>query len=224
MYFLNNLNNRLTYEVAAQAMADSGITAQRSKCTWGYIRSEIPLSITGNQYRVPILINDNTYGSPNTTERRLQLQDAFIVGSVGMFLACPATAAAYAAGAYQLLSYPSLQQFTAPQQLAMTALYNGSMSLMVGQNMLTVNWDLWQHWVSNQTMAAAATDLDQNNFCSDGFYPNEPSFVHIGSTNIVMNINLPAAISVLPSSPVLTKLVIIQRGILAQNVTSVTNS
>jgi hypothetical protein len=46
--------------------------------------------------------------------------------------------------------------------------------------------------------------------------------LHIGSTNILMQINLPQAIASLPSA--LTRLVIIQRGILAQNVTSVTNN
>lgn len=212
----------MTYEAAAASMALSNIQAARSKCTWGYLRSEIPLNTSTNQYQVPIIVNNNPYGQPNTTEKRLQLQDAFVVGSFGVFLAVPASASAYAAGAFYPLSYPSLAAFTAAQALAMTALYNGYMSLMVGQNTLIVNWDLWQHYCSNQTMAAAAGDVDQNDFTTDGSFPQEPNICHVGSTNIVMNITLPGAISVLPSAG--CKLVIIQRGILAQNVTSVTNS
>jgi hypothetical protein len=225
-----NFGVRMTYQATADAMANAGIKAQRAKMTQSYLRSEIPLKTTTNQYSIPILVNNNPYGNPNTTERRLQLQDAFVVGSFGIYLAVPASAAAYAAGAFPLLTYPSLSgPFTAAELTAMWSLYNGNMSLMVGQNTLIVAWELSQHYKVNQTQAGvivtAQTILpnDESDLTTDGQAPQEPNVVHVGSTNIVMNLNLPAAISALPAG-LTTYVVVIQRGVLCQNVTSVTNS
>jgi hypothetical protein len=145
-----------------------------------------------------------------------------------MFLVVPTGAGDYS---FPLYSYPSLGAaggaFTAAQQRDICALYNGYMTLNVSQKTLIPYWDLWKHWKVNQTQANVGVTaqtvfpIDEADFTTDGFYPVEPSVLHIGSTNILMQLTLPQAIASLPTN---TRFVIIQRGILAQNVTSVTNN
>jgi hypothetical protein len=222
----SQMNLREVYRSAQKELELAGYTQQVAKLTQSELRTEIRLNTASSQYSVPLLINqpNNFNGTISPTEKRLNLQDAFLVSAFGVFLAVPASAAAASIGAYFLSSFPSLEQgFTYAEALAMTTLYNGFMLLNVSQNVLIPYWDLWKHWKVNQTqnVAAATLPLDQQDFTTDGFYPMEPSIIHVGSTNIQMSINLPGAISVLPA---LTTLIIIQRGILFQNVTSVTNN
>lgn len=222
---------RSVYKAAAAEMASAGIGLQTAVLTQSELRSEIPLNTTTTQYRVPILVNDNPYQQGTfLSEKRLNLQDAFVVGTFGLFLAVPSGATDYT---FPLFTYPSLPiatgaaGFTIPQGLAMGALYNGYMSLNVSQKTLMTYWDLWKHYKVNQTQqgvivtAQTVLPLNQTDGTTDGFYPVEPNLLHIGSTNIVMTLNLPEAISALPAN---TRVVIIQRGVLAQNVTSVTNN
>lgn len=206
-------------------MAAANISLQTAVLTQSELRSEIPLNTTTTNYVVPILVNTNPYtGGTTPTERRLQLQDAFVTGSIGMFLAVPSSGTDVA---YTIFSYPSLAKFTATQQQNLNALYNGYMTLNVSNKTLIVYWDLWKHYKVNQTQAGVGVTaqtifpIDEADFTTDGFYPVEPNVLHIGSTNINMSIVLPAAIATLPAN---AKLVIIQRGVLAQNVTSVTNN
>lgn len=211
---------RMVYAQAMQEMASANISADRAVLTQSELRSEFNLNVTTTSYQVPILINQNPNALQTATERRLQLQDAFVVGQIGIFITAPLTATDTT---YQLLTYPSLAKFTAPQALAMNSFYNGYMMLTVNQRVLVTYWDLWKHYKINQTQASATPPpVDQVDFSSDGFFPCEPGLVHIGSTNNLMQIVLPAAVSALPTNGV--KVVVIQRGVLAQNVTSVTNS
>jgi hypothetical protein len=217
---------RSIYKAAAAEMAAAGISLQTAILTQSELRSEIPISAGTTQYQVPILINSNPYQTgAYTTERRLQLQDAFLVGSFGMYLAVPTGAGDYA---FALTTYPSLLSgFTAAQQRNMNALYNGYMVLTVSQKVLIPYWDLWKHYKVNQTQANVGVTaqtvfpIDETDLTTDGFYPVEPNIVHIGSTNINMVLNLPQAIATFPAN---TRIVVLQRGVLAQNVTSVTNN
>jgi len=217
---------RAVYKQSLAEMMAAGIPQQTAVLAQTELRSEIPLSATSTQYQVPILINQNPYQQGIfPTERRLQLQDTFFVGTFGMFLVVPTGAADFS---FPLLTYPSLiSGFTAAQQRDMNALYNGYMTLNVSQKTIIPYWDLWKHYKVNQTQAnvgiTAQTTfpIDETDLTTDGFYPVEPGFNHIGSTNILMQLNLPQAVT---SFPNLTRIVIIQRGVLAQNVTSVTNN
>jgi hypothetical protein len=227
MFQTSQPGTRSVFKSAYAEMAAANIPVQTAVLCQSELRSEILLTTTSTTYQVPILINQNPYaGGPYITEKRLNLQDAFVVGTIGMFLIVPTGAGDYATPLY---SYPSLGAgFTAAEQRTICALYNGYMTLNVSQKTLIPYWDLWKHWKVNQTQATVGVTaqtvfpIDEADFTTDGFYPVEPSVLHIGSTNILMQINLPQAIASLPSA--LTRLVIIQRGILAQNVTSATNN
>lgn len=227
MFQISQPGVRSVFKAARAEMARAGIDLQTAKLTQGDLRSEVPLNTATTNYKVPILVNDNPYQQGTfPTERRLQLQDSFFVGAIGFFLIVPTSGTDVSK--MVLMSYPSLTAFSAAQQTDMYALYNGFMTLNVSQNVLIPNWDLWKHYKVNQTQATVGVTaqtvfpIDQNDFASDGFYPMEPNIVHIGSTNINMSISLPAAIAALPANG--CRLVCIQRGVLAQNVTSVTNN
>lgn len=211
---------RMVYEAAVNEMNATNNPLARAKLTQSYLRSEVPLTTGTSQYNIPILTNQNPYGSTTQTEKRLALQDTFFIGSLGVFLAVKASASDLS---YQIYPYPSLYAgFTAAEQLAMNAFYNGWISLTVGQNVLITQWDLWRHYNTNQTQGGAPATAPLDQFCgaSDGFYPVEPNVTHIGSTNIQMTLTLPAGITSLPAN---TFAVFIHRGVNAQNVTAVNN-
>ena len=123
--------------------------------------SEFNLSTSTTQYQVPILINQMFNAQTQTpTEKRLNLQDAFLVSAFSVFLAAPAVAGS---SVYFLSSFPSLQNgFTEADALAMTAFYNGYMLLNVSQNVLIPYWDLWKHYKVNQTTMTTAATLPFN--------------------------------------------------------------
>lgn len=220
MYIVTNPGTRMVYNGAVEEMGATNNPLARAKLTQSYLRTEIPLTTGVSQYNVPILVNQNPYGSTTQTEKRLALQDTFFVGQLGVFLAVKASASDLS---YQTYAYPSLYAgFSEAQQLAMNAFYNGWLSLSVGQNVLITQWDLWRHYCTNQTQggAPASAPLDQWCGASDGWYPVEPNYTHIGSTNIQMTLTLPAGITSLPAN---TFCIIIHRGVNAQNVTVVNN-
>jgi hypothetical protein len=227
---------RLIYQTAKAEMQAAGLSLQRAVLTQSELRSEVVLNTTTTNYTIPILINQNPYGNTSATEKRLQLQDAFLVGSLGFFIGIRTATGDYS---YPLWTYPTLEGgfFTAALRRDFYALYNGSMSLTVDQKVLITYWDMWKHFKVNQTQAQVGVTAqtvfptDETDLSSDGFYPVEPNVVHIGSTNIQMNISLPAAIAALPTDGTIptstvtdVRLICLQRGVLAQNVTSITNS
>jgi hypothetical protein len=217
---------RAVYKAAQAEFAAAKILQQTSVLTQGELRSEIPLTANGTQFKIPILINDFPYQAGKfQTENRLNLQDAFVVGTISVLLSVPTGNGDYA---FPIFSYPSLAKFTAAEQAALYALYNGWITLTVSQKVILTYWDLWKHWKVNQTQATVGVTaqtvfpIDEADFTTDGFYPVEPGIIHIGSTNIQMYLNLPQAIGT--NFLANTRVIIIQRGILAQNVTSVTNN
>jgi hypothetical protein len=219
-YHISQPGMRMIYTGAYEEIIKSGNTPQQAKLTQSYLRAEIPLSTTSTQYSIPILQIQNPYNSTSPSEKKVSQQDVFFIGAIFVGLAVKASATDTS---YQPYSYPSLYAgFTAAEQLAMNNFYNGWISLTVDNNVLITQWDLWRHYNTNQTQggAPASAPLDQYCGASDGWYPMEPNITHIGSTNIVMTLNLPGAISSLPSN---TFAIIQHRGVNAQNITVVNN-
>jgi hypothetical protein len=73
---------------------------------------------------------------------------------------------------------------------------------------------------TQQGAASTATTIDQNDATEFGYYPVEPNIVLVGSKNNVISLELPGAISTLQATTA-PRIVVIMRGILAQNVTPV---
>jgi len=218
---MSQVNARLVYRNAYNAMVAAGVDPKKAVLSQSYLRLEVAASTTKTNYQFGVLINDQPQGNPiRQTEQRLNLQDAFFVASVQLFvgLASSGTATDFA-----LTSYPSPTVFTATAAAALYNLYNGYLSLTVNNSVITPSWDLYRHLEINQTQQTvtpivSGTVLNQISGLTAGSCACEPNWVLIGSKNNTLQINLPAAISTVTST---TVLVLILRGVLAQNCTVV---
>ena len=216
------VGNRLVFDNSKTLIQQLGYDASHAVLTPSYLRSEVLLTTTSASYHVPVLVNDNVNGTPLTREKRLNLQDFFIVSSIQVLLTSGTT------GASKSYTYPNLSAFaTGAAQL--WNVYTGALNIQVNNQNVLPAWDLFQTYDAPQTQektnfnAATATSpaqytIDQMSGDSFGLQVFEPNLVFNGGANINASIQLPAAPSTLDAS---TYVSIIWRGILAQNVSSV---
>jgi len=214
---------RLVFENAKSLVNNAGFSANQAVLSQSYIRSEVAMSTSVTQYTIPILVNSaNAAGGTNfATSNLLNLQDAFVISSIGVFVAIPA---ASTSTAFPLYTYPNASAFsTSGAAAALYNLYNGNLSVTTNNRQIVPSWDLYRHLYVPQTQqgaASTATTIDQNDATEFGYYPVEPNIVLVGSKNNQVTLNLPAAIGTLQASTA-PRIVVIFRGILAQNVTPV---
>jgi len=221
---MSQVNSRLVYKNALTAMVKAGVDPKQAILSQSYLRLEVAASTSKTNYQFGVLINDQPQGNPiRVTENRLNLQDAFFCASVAVFTSVTANATDTN---FSLDTYPNPRKYsTSGASQALYNLYNGYMSLIVNNRVITPSWDLYRHLEINQTQqtvtpVATTIPLDQINGNSSTAVACEPNWVLIGSKNNQLSLNLPSAISTLQASST-TLLVIILRGILAQNVTVV---
>lgn len=221
---MSQVNARLVYKNAVIAMKDAGIDPKKAILSQSFLRLEVVASTGTTTYQYGVLVNDQPQGNaPRRTETRLNLQDAFYVGSVQMFTALASSAAATD---FVLDSYPNPRKYsTAGAAAALQNLYNGYLSLTVNNRVITPSWDLYRHYDAPQTQQstapiAAGVPLDEFNGNMTGAVSCEPNWVLIGQKNNQLQLTLPNAIGTLQAVST-TVLVIILRGVLAQNVTVV---
>ena len=212
---------RLIFDNAKALVNNAGFSAGQAVLSQSYIRSEVAMSTSTTSYQIPILVNSVGASSNFATNNLLNLQDAFVVSSIGVFVSIPA---ASTTTAFPLYTYPNASAFTTSgAAAALYNLYNGKLSVVVNNRQIVPAWDLYRHLYVPQTQqgaAATATTIDENDATEFGYYPVEPNIVLVGSKNNVISLELPGAISVLQAS-VAPRIVVIMRGILAQNVTPV---
>ena len=213
----------MVYRNALRAMADAGVDPKKAILSQSYLRLERLLSTSTTNYQFGVLVNDAPQGSTiRSTEIRLNLQDAFYVGSVQLFTFNTTNATDTN---FTLITYPNRFVYTtAGAAQALYNLYNGYISLTVNNRIITPNWDVYRHIQVDQTQQNAAlasgVNIDQVNGADSTGFACEPNWVLIGSKNNVLQINLPAAVGTLQAASV-TGIAIILRGVLAQNVTVV---
>ena len=212
---------RLVFDNAKNLVNNAGFSAGQAVLSQSYIRSEVAMSTSTTSYQIPILTNSTGANTNFATNQLLQLQDAFVVASIGVFVSIPA---ASTTTAFPLYTYPNASAFsTSGASAALYNLYNGKLSVVVNNRQIVPAWDLYRHLYVPQTQqgaASTATTIDQNDATEFGYYPVEPNIVLVGSKNNVISLELPGAISVLQASTA-PRIVVIMRGILAQNVTPV---
>lgn len=213
---------RLVFDNAKALVSNAGFNVNQAVLSQSYIRSEVAMSTSTTSYHVPVLINDTQNGASFSTENRLNLQDAFVVSKIGLFVAIPASSSTTA---FPYYTYPNAQAFTtAGAAAALYNLYNGSMSITVNNRQIVPSWDLYKHLYVPQTQQATSTGtntaIDQNDASEFGYYPVEPNIVLVGSKNNQIQLNLPAAIGTLQAATA-PRIIVIFNGILAQNVTPV---
>lgn len=223
---MSQLNQRLVFRNAVKSMIKAGVNPSSAVLSQSYLRLERVASASVTNYQFGVLSNDVPQGSSvRTNELRLSLQDSFFVSSIQMFvsLASSATATNYAP-----LSYPNQHIFTdAGAAASLMNLYNANISLTVNNRTIATAWDCLRHYEIPQTQQTAVPTttsgtVDQISGAYSSSFAVEPNWVLIGSKNNVLSINLPASIGTLQttSSPS-TIIILVLRGVLAQNSTSV---
>jgi hypothetical protein len=216
----NQIGQRLVFENAKSFIQSQGYDASQAVLTQSYVRAEMALSTTVANYHVPVLVNDTVNGAAFNTEKRIQLQDIHVVSEIGVFVALPSSSTATN---FALYSNPNKQIFTTSYS-TLLSLYNGNLNIQVNNQNVLPAWDIWRHYSVPQTQngvgvtAQTIFPVDQMEGSTTGFYPCEPNLLLNGAANIQANLTLPGAVTTIDAN---SRIVVIFRTILAQNVTSV---
>ncbi len=215
---VQTVGQRIIYENAKVTLAQNGIDPNTAILTQSYLRLEQPLTTTATNILFPILINQQAGGVAQTiTERRLQLQDSFVVSELAVYTWISAGSPAIT----HFMSYPNFFIYAANAG-PLQALYHSYLTLSVNNQVIVPYWDVWRSYLTNQTQnlaaIAAASPDDQLSGRDDVMYPTEPNWILIGSKNNILTLVMPNAPSAVTAN---TKVVIFARGVLAQNSTSV---
>lgn len=206
---------RLVYKNTRDALAAAGVNVANTVLSQSYLRFENTLSTTKTSYDFGVLNNQTLGGSAQfPTEQRLNLQDAFYISEIMVYVG---KASSTTDASYKLSTYPSPTVFTTGATSLYT-LYNGVLSLTVNNRQIVPVSDLTKYLQVPQTQATGAANSPIDQFDGQWATVVEPNLVLIGSKNSLINITIPSAFSTLDSN---TRVVIICRGILAQNVTVV---
>ena len=226
---MSQLNQRLVFRNAVKSMVKAGVDPRTAILSQSYLRLERIVSTSVTNYQFGVLVSDTPQGSTvQTTEQRLNLQDSFFVSSFQMFIGLQTSTDT--ATNFPLYTYPNPHVFSANINTATSTskalynAYNGYFSLSVNNRTIATAWDGYRHLEINQTqqnaaITATAGTLDQISGTTSSSYAVEPNWVLIGSKNNTLTLNMPGAISAIESGT--TKLVVILRGVLAQNSTVV---
>lgn len=221
----STVGTRLAYEKAKQALANAGFNPNQVVLSQSYLRLEVALSTTITNYQFPVLVND--VSSSNTTsfatEQRLNLQDSFVISSLGFFVAAPSSSTAVD---FQLATYPNPYIFsTTNAASSLFNWYNSSLTLTVNNRQIVPAYDLYRHYSVPQqqggnayTTAQTQAFRDQQDGGESGFYPIEPAWVLVGSKQNTLQVQLPSAMAAIQTN---SRAILILRGHLAQNSTPV---
>jgi len=221
---MSQINARLVYKNAYRAITRAGANPATAILSQSFLRLEVALSTNRTSYQFPVLVNDSssTSTSQRPTEQRLNLQDAFYVGTIQMFLGLPSSATATD---YYPISYPNGNIFTtAGAKVALWNFYQGTLSISVNNRTILTAWDVERHLSVPQTQQnatlASGVNMDQIEGSYSTAFACEPNIVLIGSKNNQINLTLPNAVGTLQAGST-TIVTLLLRGILAQNVTPV---
>ena len=220
----STVGTRLAFEKAKNAIQSAGFSLGQAVLSQSYIRTELALSTTKTLYQFPILVNDNSQGSPTNTSNLLNLQDAFYCSSLFIGFCKPSSATDTT---FALVTYPNSQIFsTSNAASSLYSFYNATLSLTVNNRQVVPSYNVGRHLnVPQQQQASDAyytnsgIDFrDQQDGSESGYYPIEPGWVFVGSKQNILQITLPAALAAIEAS---SRVVLIMMGHLAQNVTPV---
>lgn len=210
----SQIGQRLVFQNAKAAIKNAGLSTSKAVLSQSYLRFEAPLSTGTTSYKFDVLVNEQT--NPNyTTQFKLNLQDAFVCSEIGIFVAKPSSATDTT---FQLVTYPNAVIFsTANTATSLYTLYQGNLQLLVNQRQILTGWDAYRHYNVPQTQDSATAN-DQQDGSASAFYPMEPNVVFVGSKKNDLTLNIPAALAAVEAN---SRVIVIMRGILAQNVTPV---
>jgi len=219
----SQIGTRLAFEKAKKGIEAAGFSLNRAVLSQSYLRSELALSTSKTQYQFPILINDSSQGTFNTSFL-LNLQDCFYISAIGVYFAKPSSSTDTT---FQLVTYPNASIFsTANTASSLFSFYNGNMQMTINNRQVVSGIDIYRFYNVPQMQTTANADYtssgiaykDQQDGSQSALYPIEPGIVLSGSKQNVIVINLPAALAAVETN---SRVVLYMTGHLAQNVTSV---
>lgn len=213
---------RNSFPLGAAGDAECMDWVEGRKLTQGEVRLEVELdTLTGN-YKFGVNPQDqNTNNIKFPTEQRLKQQDTLIINEYGFFLGAPTSREDTE---FDLMTFPDQVVFSAAELRALKGgLYsNGSYQLNVNGDVVIPYRGLFNHLHIPQTQhtdaLGAGSPQNEINGAEDAAITQEANLLLIGSKNNVPQVNLARALS---SCKQYTRLVLIYRGILAQNATVV---
>lgn len=218
----STIGTRLAFEKAKEGIRAAGFGLGQAVLSQSFLRTEVTLNTNSTLYQFPVLVNDNFVPVTNTS-KLLNLQDAFYVSELALVFANPSSSTD---AAYPLVTYPNTTQFSSAQADALNTFYNGIMTLTVNNRQIVPAWDLNRHYYAPQQQQTTDADyttstinyVDQRDGSSSAFVPVEPGLVLVGSKQNQLQVQLPAALGSVAAN---SRAILIFRGHLAQNVTSV---
>lgn len=229
---VSQIGSRLVFQNAVAAIKRANMNPSGAVMSQSHLRLETALVAGQTTYNFDVLVNESANGNFNTAVK-LNLQDAFVMASIGFYLAVPDSATDTK---FRLLTYPTYDADNfSTTTLAKDALafYNGTWNLTINQRVVVSNWDLQRHLhipqqqsnavTAVQTAAAAFAapiHLGDDEYQGDAFaqFPVEPNVTLVGSKKHQFQVTLPQGIATIPAN---SRVVCLMRGILAQNVTAV---
>ena len=221
---MSQVNARLVYRNALKAITRAGADPSTAVLSQSYLRLECIAATNVTQYKFGVLINDVSTGStqPRSTEQRLQLQDAFYVGTLKFYLGLASSATATD---YEPITWNNPWQFsTAGAATALNNFYQGEYSLTVNNRVISPALPMVSHKhtpiLQQNNAAGAGINADAFDGINQTAFACEPNWVLIGSKNNQFTLNLPSAIGTLQAAKT-TVITCVMTGILAQNVTTV---
>lgn len=215
------LGMREVFDNAKALLAANGYNVAQAKLTQSLLRSEVAMSSSSTRFHIPVTVNDSQNGNAFNTEKRLQLQDVFIVSSIALKVAVPASSTD---GMFDLFSYSNLTKFsnTNTADSVRGAYSNGNLSMVIDNDQILpyfpTNW-LYRAPITQQATNVGYTTsgvnlLDSSDGANDSIIQIEPNFILSGSAQIDFNLNLPAAMTAIETN---SRWVVLQYGLLAQN-------
>jgi hypothetical protein len=216
---MNQISSRLVFQNGKNAIKRAGLNPASAVLSQSYLRFEVPMSLSSTTYTFDTLVNENANNFNTATSFKLNLQDAFVTSSIGLFWA---DTTSLTNANYNIFSFDDRLSWSENAW----GLYNANIQLTVNQRTILTGWDTSRHYVANQyqngsvVAAQQATSVNQLNLADDGFYPVEPNVVMVGSKKNILQLVLPQALQSLPTSGA-GRIICIFRGLLAQNVTPV---
>lgn len=222
---LTNPIQRLVFENAVDLLTQNNYNWRAAKLTQSFIRSEVLMSTSQSRLHLPVLVTDAQNGNAFNTEKRLQLTDVFVVSSLNVQVAKPASSTD---AAYDTFNFADLSVFTTSGTAAAIkgAYKNGNLSMIVDNDQVLPAWDMEWHYRAPVTQAGtntliafsgATTVLNNTNSVdgsNDGIVANEPNFILTGNSNIDFSMNLINAMAAIETN---SRWIIRLRGVLAQN-------
>lgn len=223
---LDHLSQRLVYEKAKGVLQQAGVSVQGAKLTMSSLRFEQQLNTTQNNYTFGVTVVDNgPSGTKFNTEIRLNQQDSFVCTELALYLAEPASVAD---ATFVDCTYPSPAVFAnTGEAAALGVIYHGFLKLTVNNDVIlpSLYTSRFRRVQASQKVTAAANQNgianDSTNMVSDGMLIMEPNLYFVGSKNNLLQLVLPAAVSVVGASA-FTRVILEAKGILAQNSTIIT--